>query len=336
MKFSIVIPVRSINDFLKESISQIKKLEHKDFEVLIVVDYEEKYPFNDDRFKILVSGPISPGEKRNFAVENSIGDVIAFLDDDAYPTKEWLTHAEKIFSDEGVYALGAPAMTPVDAPFLEKMSGKVLESKLASAGTVYRHTPMAAQLIDDYPTVNLFVRKTAFKAVGGFTKEFWPGEDTKLCLDLVKKYGKKFLYDPRPIVYHHRRNLIIPHLKQISRYGQHRGQFARILPETSRLPGYFVPSIFLLGLVFGPLVSTVYDPLWFFYWSVVLLYLLLLLSTSISIALKEKTLEGGIYVLSGIFLTHITYGINFIIGLVKRPDLKLKAFDLNSGNYLEG
>src|SRR3989339_612756 len=306
-KFSIVIPVRKINAFLQENISHLKELKYKNFEVIIITDEEEKYNFQDPRFILVYSGPIGPGEKRNVGASKATGEILAFLDDDAYPEKDWLDKAAGVFENTEIYALGGPAMTPKNAGFLEKMSGRVLESWMASAGTVYRHTPGKSMEIADYPTVNLFVRKKIFDGVGGFPVEFWPGEDTKLCLDLVKSQGRKFTYDPSPIVYHHRRNLFGPHLKQISRYGQHRGQFARIFPETSRLPSYFVPSLFVAGLIFGPVVCSVIPQLRPIYVFAVNLYIILLTLEFIKVTIKERSLDAGIHVVEGIFLTHIVY-----------------------------
>ncbi len=335
-KFSIIIPVRKINTFLQENISHLKELEYKNFEVIIITDEEEKYNFQDPRFILVYSGSIGPGEKRNVGASKATGEILAFLDDDAYPEKDWLDRAAEVFENTEIYALGGPAMTPKNAGFLEKMSGRVLESWMASAGTVYRHTPGKSMEIADYPTVNLFVRKKIFDRVGGFPIEFWPGEDTKLCLDLVKSQGRKFTYDPSPVVYHHRRNLFIPHLKQISRYGRHRGQFARIFPETSRLPSYFAPSAFIIALVLGPLLSLLFPPLWKLYFGGAFLYLALLLSEGLRIFLKDKDLKGAVYVTVGIFLTHIVYGTNFIIGIMKKPALKLRGIDKTTGNYLGG
>jgi glycosyltransferase involved in cell wall biosynthesis len=336
MKFSIIIPVRTINEYLKESIQYLKKLQHSDFEVIILTDAKESYPFEDNRFRIISTGKVGPGEKRNIGASNASGEVLAFLDDDAYPSKEWLNYADEIFSDSNVYALGAPAMTPLNVKFLEKCSGKILESVLASGGTKYRHIPMQKRFVDDYPSVNLLIRKLSFDAVGGYPIEFWPGEDTKICLDLVKKYKKPFLYDPRPIVYHHRRNIYIPHLKQISRYGQHRGQFARIFPETSRLPSYFVPSLFLLGVVLGPFVSYFFPVLWKFYFTVILFYLSIVFVEVIRVSVREHNFLMGIAVGLGIILTHLVYGYNFLVGLIKKPKLILRGVDKKTGNYLGG
>ena len=224
----------------------------------------------------------------------------------------------------------------MDAPILESCSGRLFESWITSADAARRYTPMPTKFVSDYPTVNLFVRKKVFFNVGGFVEDFWPGEDTKFCLDLVKLYGNCILYHPSPIVYHHRRRLFIPHLKQISRYGRHRGQFARIFPETSRLPSYFVPSLFVIGLLIGP-VTFLFSPVFkVFYFYVLLAYFSILLYESVKVMFMNKSLLAGVYVFLGIFLTHMVYGINFIIGIAKRPKLKLRNIDSRSGNYLGG
>jgi cellulose synthase/poly-beta-1,6-N-acetylglucosamine synthase-like glycosyltransferase len=337
---SVVIPIRRINDFLRENITHLKKLTFKNFEVVIVGDEKEDTSFvKDARFKFLYVGNISPGEKRNIGAREARGSILAFLDDDAFPQKNWLDQALKVFKDEDVYALGAPAVTPPDAGILERVSGRILESPLTSGFTVYRHVPRKRRLIDDYPSVNFLVRKEAFEAVGGFNQDFWPGEDTKICLDLIKHFERNFVYDPNPVVYHHRRNVFIPHLKQISRYGKHRGQFARIFPETSRVPSYFVPSLFVLGLFLGPLT---FGLGWIgavslrAYTAVLSVYFILAFEESVRAAAKDKSLKMIPLFFVGIFLTHVVYGFNFLWGLLVRPKLKLRKVDKKTGTYLGG
>lgn len=337
MKFSIIIPSRTLNNFLKENISHLKELNYKDFEVILVLDEEDnEIILNDPKFKVLAVGTKGPGEKRNLGAKLAAGDILVFLDDDAYPPKDWLNKAEKLFKAKEIYALGAPGVTPLNAGFLEKCSGQVLKSWLASAQAVCRYTPKEAKWINDYPSVNLFIKKKAFEEVNGFSVDFWPGEDTKLCLDLVKRFGNNFLYDPEPFVYHHRRNLFRPHLKQVSRYGRHRGQFARIYPENSRLISYLVPSFFVLGLVFGFIVSYFNSSVKSFYLGVIFTYIGLLTVEFISSSLEEDNYLIGIYTAFGIFLTHLVYGINFIIGFIKRPMLQLRHVDRKTKNYLGG
>ena len=337
LKFSIIIPVRKINDYVKESISHIKELDYQNYEVFVVTDENDEYDFSDPRIKILVSGKVGPGEKRNMAAKVSEGDILAFLDDDSYPEKNWLSKAAKVFEDSDVYALGGPAATPKDAEYLERMAGWFFESYVVSGNTTYRYRPEKKMLVDDYPTVNLFVKRSVFEEIGGFTKDFWPGEDTKLCLDMVKKFGRKFPYDPEVLVYHHRRNIFKPYLKQISRYGRYRGRFSVIFPETSRVPMYFVPPAFVLFLFGGIIISLLFPPFIYFYIAILIIYFYLLWG----IARRISKLEGNstkalLDSFKGIFLTHLFYGTNFLIGMLSKPELKLKEYDKKTGNYIGG
>ncbi len=337
LKFSIIIPVRKINDYVKESITRIKKLDYQEFEVFIITDEKEEYDFGGTRIKILESGNVGPGKKRNLGAEHATGDILAFLDDDSYPEYSWLKNAAKVFEDPEVYALGGPAVTPLGAEYLERMSGYLFESFIVSGKTTYRYKPEEKRLMDDYPSVNLFVRKSAFEEVGGFPVEFWPGEDTKLCLDLVEKHGGKFPYDPDVLVYHHRREVFKPYLKQISRYGQHRGQFARIFPQTSRIPMYFAPSLFTIGLLGGFILSVFWPYFSLYYVLFLLIYFGILFFSSFKITKNEENQEQAHFdFMKGVFLTHIYYGINFLIGIMKKPELKLKKYDKKTGNYVEG
>lgn len=339
MKFTVIIPVRTINDYVKETVSHLKKVRYYDFEVIIVLDEMIKVNFGpkEERFKVIASGQASPGEKRNLAAKEATGDVLVFLDDDAYPDSHWLRAAANVFAEDGeLYALGGPDLTPPNVEFLEEISGRIFESYLTSGFTAYRHKTMERREIDDHPTVNLFVKKDAFFEVGGFDMDFWPGEDTKLCLDLVKKYKRKFLYDPEPVVYHHRRKLFKPFLQQISRYGRHRGWFARVFPKNSRKLQYFVPSFFLIGLVGGFFGSFIYPRLWQIYLPIVFLYLTLVLAEAQRISMEERSFEAFKYVFFGIIRTHLTYGYNFILGFLSRPKFELREVDKESGNYQGG
>lgn len=320
MKATIIIPVKEINDFLRrETIPALLVQVEKDFEILIVTDKKssEKFP----KTVIISSWPkTGPADKRDLGAKKAKGEILAFLDDDSYPAKDWLKNALKIF-DRGDFlaGVGGPTLTPPQDSISQKASGYVWSSWMGSGGAgTYRCTISERREIDDYPTVNFLVRKKNFLKIGGFDSYFWPGEDTKLCHDLVYKLRKKIIYDPSVVVYHHRRPVFKSHLAQISRYAIHRGHFARILPKTSLRLGYFVPTFFFLWLIGGIFVSLVFKPLLLFYLLILVVYLLLLFLTSLRIAFSEKNWKLGILVAVSIFLTHLVYGFFFIKGYFSR------------------
>jgi glycosyltransferase involved in cell wall biosynthesis len=321
-KVSIVIPVKAINDFLREeTIPAILNQSYQNFEIIIVPNNpsKEKFP----KTKIIPSWPkTGPADKRDIGVKKARGEILAFLDDDSYPDKNWLKNALQVFSQSLVSAVCGPTLTPPHNNLRQKASGYVWSTWLGSGGAgTYRCAVGSRREVDDYPSVNFLVRKKDFLAVGGFDSHFWPGEDTKFCLDLVYKLGKKIIYDSKVLVYHHRREVFGQHLKQISRYAIHRGHFARILPKTSFRIGYLVPTIFVAGLVLGLLLSFVHPVFKFGYLGVLGIYGVALLLTALRVYLKEKNLKLAFLVIPSILATHLLYGILFVKGYLS-PKLK--------------
>ena len=321
--FSIIIPVKEINDYLRESIPYLLALDYEDYEVLILPNVEPvslESKFVDERLKIIASGAVSPAIKRDMGAEQSKFEYLAFLDDDAYPPPEWLQVAEKTLSDKNVAAIGGPGATPPHSSLQETVSGLFYETLIGGGGLAYRYRPATKGFyVEDYPSVNLIVRKYIFIEVGGFDNSFWPGEDTKLCLDLIK-VGHKIWYEPTLLVYHHRRPTFLGHFKQVGGYGLHRGYFAKIFPQTSALPLYFVPSLFLLGNIFLLLLGFAYPLVWTL-WGVLLAVYLLFAALEVLLKTRHPLVFGMTLIL--IFCSHLVYGFRFIQGFIT-PKLKSK------------
>lgn len=322
-KVSIIIPVKEINSYLRdETVPALLKQSYKNFEIIVLPDKatKEKLP----KTKIIPTWPkTGPADKRDIGARQAKGEVLAFLDDDSYPNKNWLKNAAQIF--EGSKLVGGvcgPAVTPPKNNLRQKASGYVWSTWLGSGGAgTYRCAVSNRREVDDYPSVNLLVRKKDFWEVGGFDSHFWPGEDTKLCLDLTQKLGKKIIYDPKVLVFHHRRKVFVPHLKQISRYAIHRGHFARVLPKTSFRLGYLIPTFFTFGLLLGWLLFFIHPVFKFFYFGALGAYLILLFLTVFRIFQKEKDLSLSFLTVLSIFVTHVVYGFLFIKGFLT-PKLK--------------
>jgi GT2 family glycosyltransferase len=148
------------------------------------------------------------------------------------------------------------------------------------------------------------------RAIGGFNTTFWPGEDTKFCDDIVTKTGKRIVYAPDVLVYHHRRTLFRQHLKQVANYALHRGYFVKRYPRTSLKPAYFVPSAFVLGVAAGAALPWMSAWMRSVYAVVAGIYAAAVLVTA---AAQPRRLAAP--VAAGIVLTHLTYGIYFLRGL---------------------
>jgi len=316
-RFSIIIPVKAINDYVRETVPHILNLANQDWELMIIPNEAEASEWEDPRISVIASGPVGPAKKRDQGAELAQGEILVFLDDDSYPAPDLLDVATAHFADPAVVALGGPAITPPHDSFWQKVSGAVFLSRL-SGGTPERYVPVGeVRPVDDWPSVNLMVRRQAFLDIGGFNSPYWPGEDTKLCLDLVKITGRKLLYVPELIVWHHRRAGLAAHLKQVGNYGLHRGFFAKRFPETSRRALYFVPMLFLLFTVFSlgyPLYPALIQAAILAGWCCYAGALLISLTTMA----RHESLLIGLVALGYTFLSHLAYGAMFLRGLLTR------------------
>ncbi len=322
---SIIIAYPKSSAYLHQSVDAIRRQSYMDFEIVLLPDEASDESWPDDTREI-PTGAIRPAEKRNMGIEAARGEILAFLDDDAYPVPEWLATAIPHFADESVGAVGGPGCTPPDDPLPARWGGAVYASRAVAGTYRYRYVPERVREVDDYPSCNLFVRTALARELHGFRTDYWPGEDTYLCMDLVLKLKKKIMYEPRAIVFHHRRDLFLPHLRQIGRYALHRGYFARHFPATSRRIGYMIPSLFVIGLIAGVPLAVISAPLRLLYVATLILYGIITLACS-----AHRNPVAWLAIWIGTFATHVVYGARFIQGLlVKRLPSEVRQFDHSS------
>ena len=284
-------------------------LDYPDFEILVLPDNSCTFPYPG--IKVVPTGAVGPSHKRDIAREYSEGKILAYLDDDTYPHPDWLRNAVKHFDQKEIAAVGGPAVTPPSDGFMQKASGHVYSSFACSGSLVYRYVPRKGREVDDYPTCNFLVRKEVMEELGGFDTSFWPGEDTIACLQITKNLEKKIVYAPDVLVYHHRRKLFNQHLKQVWSYAVHRGYFVKRFPETSRRLTYFMPTLFVMGLIMGSILSILNPIAQVFFLAALSFYFFLITLESL---INTKLIMVPV-VISGIFSTHVTYGVGFLKGL---------------------
>lgn len=303
---SIVVPVSKRNNNLDECINYCLCLDYPDFELIVLPD--EEFPAPAAGVRIIPTGKMGPAQKRNIGSRQARGEIIAFIDDDTYPESDWLKNAVGYFVDEAIAAVGGPAVTPASDSVRQRASGGVYESLFGGGAYRYRYLPQAKRFVDDYPSCNFIVRKDIVEQLGGFQTDFWPGEDTHMCLEMTAKLKKKIVYDPRVLIYHHRRPLFRGHLRQINAYALHRGYFAKRYPRTSLRLSYFLPALLVVFFAAGWWVNG------WLYLAGVFIYLAAVLIS----VFRFKGLELKLLVFSGVIITHLSYGFFFIKGLLTR------------------
>lgn len=325
-KISVIIPCKNISQFLtRENLPALDKQVYKNFEVIIIIDHNEqyntqilkKYPWLD----VLSSKKVTrPAEKRDYGFKKARGDIIAFIDDDAYPHPTWLYRAVQLFKDQKISAVCGPGILPPHGKLWEKVGDAVLHTWLGAGEYQYRFAQKKSRFVDDYPSMNFFIRTQIFKRLGGFNNEYWPGEDSKLCNDLVYKMKGKILYHPSVLVYHHRRNNLTAYLAQHANYGYHRGAFFAQGDTNSRKISYCIPTFFILYLGFLFIYSIFLRRIFFFpvFFLPFFIYLVALFYACIKTFLRTKDFTVSLFTPFVLFFTHTAYGILFIKGFYKK------------------
>lgn len=264
----------------------------------------------DPRVRSLTTGELPVGSKRQLGLEAARAPIVALIDDDAYPHPSWLANVLDAFeTDPAVAAVCGPTLTPPDEPEGGVIGGRVYATPLVGGPHRWRYHPAAACDVDDAPTVNLAMRTEVALAVR-LDSPYYPGDDTIVC-DRIVRRGGRIRYVPGAIVYHSRRPLWRPHLRQIWGFGRHRGAFARYLGGNSRRPSYAAPSALVVWVAGGALLGGRPRRAW--------TASLWLYAAACLLAGADRSPRSWWRISAAIPATHATYGVGFLLSIVGVP-----------------
>ena len=114
---SVVIACPRGSWMLDECLRALSAQTYRDFEVIVLpdgTDGDSGVPGpmpKDMAISFLPTGKVRPAEKRNLGIKAAKGEIVAFIDDDAYPDAHWLEYAVKYFGDETIGAVGGPGVS---------------------------------------------------------------------------------------------------------------------------------------------------------------------------------------------------------------------------------
>ncbi len=181
-------------------------------QVVVVIDHNESLlerSFMELEGAIVLANHFSRGLSgaRNTGVARSEGDVIAFLDDDAYADPEWL----------------AALVAPMTDPLVAGVGGWVLphwetvrpawfpESFYWVLGCSYAGLPTTDGRLRNPIGANMAIRRSVFRSVGGFAsglgrigKVPLGCEETELCIRYTERFSDQEFVLARKAIVHHR------------------------------------------------------------------------------------------------------------------------------------
>jgi succinoglycan biosynthesis protein ExoA len=138
-------------------------------------------------------------------------------------------------------------------------------------------------------SVAVAYRRTVFGVVGMFDESFDACEDVEFNHRLDKA-GFRCFFTPKVGVRYFPRNSLRGLFRQMIRYGRGRVRLLRKHPDTFTFTG-FVPALFLLGLLFGPLLAVLGKWLAISYLAGLAIYATAVIFVSSVIALRHRSLR---------------------------------------------
>jgi len=322
---SVIIPTRGYSANLRAAILSLTLTDVSEVIVVSKAEFDLSLFCSDKRVKVLVAPNAGLSEARNLGISNSSSDIVAFTDDDCTVPQDWPQRALQFFKGPKVAVVGGPGVTDPSDNWRSKCAGAVLTTRLGTSTSVYRYSaisaPPKATGEKHLSTCNLFFRKSVLEEVGYFQTFLEACEENEL-IERIRSTGHLVLYDPACLVFHHRRPLFQPFLKQISIYAKGRAVYTLSWPRRLR-PVCLAPSVLVFLTVMTPVISIFSLRFGSALAAILALHLLIIaLAAVASTAKNHLKMRYAPLVFVGIVAMHYCYGVSFLVGLynARTPD----------------
>lgn len=246
---SVVVCAYNAADTLDECLQHTCALDYPDLDIVVIddgsADATAEIARRHPRARLVTIEHAGLSVARNVGFEQARGEIVAYLDSDAYPTREWPYFLALAMKDRAVAGAGGPNVPPYDDP---EMAQRVAR---APGGPV--HVLVTDDRAEHVPGCNMAFRRDVLTEIGGFDPIYTAaGDDVDVCWRVLDR-GYEIGFHPAALVWHHRRPSARAYLRQQRGYGR-----AEALVE-ARHPDRFneLGSARWVGRIYNPLVPSV-------------------------------------------------------------------------------
>jgi len=256
----IVCTYNGNHKWLAECFRHLQKIDYPNYEV-VVVDDGSHDQFTDCArdygFRLIRTKNCGLSSARNTGLFAATGEIVAYIDDDAYHDADWLKYLLAAFLQSGFVGVGGPNLPPPG-------DGWAADCVANSPGGPI-HVMLTDREAEHIPGCNMAFWKSALLAIGGFDERFRvAGDDVDLCWSL-QKHNYKLGFSPAAVVWHHRRNSLRTYWKQQKGYGRAEALLEKKWPEKYNSAGH----VSWAGRVYGngfftilPSVGRIFQGVW--------------------------------------------------------------------------
>src|SRR5437773_1601164 len=214
-RVSVVVCTHNGARTIRDCCEGLRRLAYPDLEVIVVDDGSTDATaaiVREYGFRLIRTANRGLASARNTGFFVASGEIVAYIDDDAYPDPQWLTYLAATFMKTDHAAVGGPNIAPPgDGPIADCVAN-------APGGPT--HVLLSDQEAEHITGCNMAFRKSFLKAIGGFDPQFRvAGDDVDVCWRLTQS-GRALGFCPSAVVWHHRRGSVRTYWKQQRGYGR--------------------------------------------------------------------------------------------------------------------
>lgn len=232
---SVVVCTYNGNRTIRDCCEGLLQLDYPNFEVIIINDGSTdgtETTVREYGFHVISTENRGLSNARNTGLAAARGEIVAYIDDDAYPDPHWLTYLAATFMSTNHAGVGGPNLPPPgDGPVAECVAN-------APGGPV--HVLLSDTEAEHIPGCNMAFRKSQLQAIGGFDPQFrTAGDDVDVCWRLQER-GWTLGFSPTAVVWHHRRGSVRTYWKQQQGYGKAEALLENKWPSKYNWAGHMV------------------------------------------------------------------------------------------------
>ena len=241
-KISIVVCSYNGAATIRDTLDGIASLDYSSFETIVVndgsTDSTAEIAAQYD-VKLINTVNQGLGQARNEGLAAATGEIVAYIDDDAYPQPLWLKYLADAFRRSPHACMGGPNLVPPE-------DGWIGQCVADSPGGPL-HVLLTDDIAEHVPGCNMAFRRARLAEIGGFDPLFRAaGDDVDVCWRLQEK-GWTVGFAPAAMVWHHRRATIRRYWRQQTGYGRAEALLERKWPERFSALGHMSWS----GQIYG-------------------------------------------------------------------------------------